>query len=163
MWTSKLGHIRVKHNHWCSVWWILFNSWGCNRSTVSTLSQYTFPIGQLTFIISQWTNNRICCILATYMTSFIVWNSVVRKLFVSLSEFTFSSSTWIIYFIFHIFFFFRRHAFNDSWEYFELLQMAQPHIILWWSIIERSWGGGKKQSMVSLIITSFVSVCLSPS
>ena len=58
---------------------------------------------------------------------------------------------------------FLRHTFNNSCNYFEVLQMAQPHIILWWSTIRRSWGGSKEQSIVSLIITSFVSACPAPS
>ena len=58
---------------------------------------------------------------------------------------------------------FRRHTFNDSWGYFEVLQMEQPHIILWWSFIGCSWGGAKEQSIVSLIITLFKSACLDPS
>ena len=41
--------------------------------------------------------------------------------------------------------------------------MAQPQIILWWSIIRRSWGVAKERSILSLIITWFVSVCMVPS
>ena len=62
-----------------------------------------------------------------------------------------------------IFNYFRRHAFNDSWKYFEVLQMEQPHIILWLSVIGRSCEGAKEQIIVSLITTSFVSKCLDPS
>ena len=58
---------------------------------------------------------------------------------------------------------FRCHAFNDTWKYFEVLQIAQPHIILWWSIIGRSWRGAKWRIVVSLIITSIVPSCLAPS
>ena len=57
---------------------------------------------------------------------------------------------------------FCRHAFDDSWKYFEVFKMAQPHIILWWLVIGRSWGGAKEQSIVSLIITSFALACLAP-
>ena len=32
----------------------------------------------------------------------------------------------------------------------------------WWSFIGRSWGGANEQSIVSLIITSFVSACMDP-
>ena len=46
-WTSELSHIRVKRNHWCSVWWISFNSWKSNRSTVSTLPRTHFQLGHL--------------------------------------------------------------------------------------------------------------------
>ena len=84
MWTSKLSHIRVKRNHWCSVKWINFNSWESKRSTGSTLPQYTFPIGQLKFIISWCTKNKICCVFAMWMTSFIVWGYVVRIWFLKL-------------------------------------------------------------------------------
>ena len=41
--------------------------------------------------------------------------------------------------------------------------MAQPHIFLWWYVLGRSLGGAKERIIVSLIITSFVSVCLAPS
>ena len=58
---------------------------------------------------------------------------------------------------------FHRHAFNDSWNYFEVLQMAPPRLILLLSVIGRSWGGAKELIIVSLIITSFVSACLDPS
>ena len=58
---------------------------------------------------------------------------------------------------------FRRHAFNDSWENFEMLQMAQPHIIFWWYVIGRSWVGAQERIIVSLIIISFVSAFLDPS
>ena len=64
---------------------------------------------------------------------------------------------------FMIFNSFCHHAFNDSWKYFEVLQMAQPHIILWWSFIGRSWEGAKERSILSLIITSFVLAFLDPS
>ena len=59
--------------------------------------------------------------------------------------------------------YFRRHAFNDYWKFFEVLQMAQPQIILWWSVIGRSWRGSKERIIVSLIIKSFVSACIYPS
>ena len=58
--------------------------------------------------------------------------------------------------------FFCRHTLNDSWKYFELLHMAQPHIILWWYVFGRSLRGDKERSILSLIITSFVSSCLAP-
>ena len=38
----------------------------------------------------------------------------------------------MIYFIFHGFNCFRRHAINDYWKYFEVLQMAQPRIIFYY-------------------------------
>ena len=94
MWTSKLSHIHVKHNHWCSVWWINFNSWGSNRSTGSTLPQYTFLIGQVKFIIIQCTKDRISFIFTIWMTSFIVWKGAVRIWLVSLSK--------LIFFSFHV-------------------------------------------------------------
>ena len=72
-------------------------------------------------------------------------------------------STWVICFIFHNFNGFCRHSFNESRKYFEVLQMAQPQIILWWYFIGRSWGGAKERSILSLLITSFVSACLAPS
>ena len=57
---------------------------------------------------------------------------------------------------------FRHNTFNDSRKYFEVLKMAKPHIILWLSVIVRSLGGDKEQSIMSLIITSFVLTCLAP-
>ena len=75
--------------------------------------------------------------------------------------FSFHVKLYALYFM--IFNFFRHHAFDDSWGCFEVLQMEQPHIILWWYVIEFSWGGAKERSIVSLIITSFVSACLAPS
>ena len=62
-----------------------------------------------------------------------------------------------------VFNFFWRHEFNDSWKYFEVLQMAQTHIMLWWYVIVSSWGDAKERSIVSLIITSFVLACMAPS
>ena len=58
---------------------------------------------------------------------------------------------------------FRCYSFNDFWKYFGVLKMAQPYIILWWSVIGSSWGGAKELSIVSLIITSFILACLDPS
>ena len=58
---------------------------------------------------------------------------------------------------------FRRYTFKDSCIYLEVLQMAQPHIILWLSVIGCSWWGAKERSIVSLIIASFVSACQAPS
>ena len=55
---------------------------------------------------------------------------------------------------------FRFRAFNYSWKYFEVLQMAQPHIILLWYVIGSHWLGVKEQSIVSLIITLFALVYL---
>ena len=62
-----------------------------------------------------------------------------------------------------IFICFHHHEFNNSWKYFEVLQMAQPHVIFWWSVIGISCGGAKERIIVSLIITSFVSACLDTS
>ena len=163
MWTSKLNHIRVKRNHWCLFQTLYFNFWEINRSTGSTLPQYTFSIGEFTFIVSWCTNNIICCIFATWMTSFIIWKDVVRILFVSLSWFIFFLPRELSALFFIVFNCFLRHSFDDSWKYFEVLQMAQPHIILWWSAIGSSWGCAKEWRIVSLIITSCVSACLDPS
>ena len=129
-WTSKLSHIRVKCNHWCLVWWISFNSWEVNRSTGSTLLQKKVPIGKLTFVISWCTKNRICCIFAMWMMSFIVWKGVVNIWLLVLSVFIFSSYTWIICFIYYDFKLFLPPCIQHFLELFELLLMVQPHIIL---------------------------------
>ena len=55
---------------------------------------------------------------------------------------------------------FRPHKLNDDWKYFEVIQMAQSHIIFWWSVIVRSQRGAKERRAVSLIITSLASACL---
>ena len=162
MWTSKLCHIRVKHNYWCSDWYIHFNCMESNSTKESTLPQNTFTIGQFTFIISWCTKNKICCIFATWMTSFFLWKCIVSILFVSWVNSSFPLPREFSAFSFMDFNCFRLYAFKDSCIYLVVLQMVQPHIILWLSVIGRSWGGAKERSIVSLIITSFVMTCLAP-
>ena len=118
-------------------------SWESNKSTGSTLRQYTFTIGKLKCIICKCTRNIIFCILTTWMTIFIVSKGAVIIQFLSLSYFMFPLTRELSTLSFMIKNCLGRHAFNNSWRYFEVLQMAQPHIIFWWYFIGRSWGGSK--------------------
>ena len=103
IWTNKLSHIHVKCNYWCSVWWISFNSWESNISTVSTLLQYIFPIGQLILIISQCTYKITFRIFTTWMTSFIVWkrsqHMIFKLEFIHLSPFHVNYMLYLSWFL----------------------------------------------------------------
>ena len=62
-----------------------------------------------------------------------------------------------------IFICFHRQEFSSFKKYFKVLQIAQPKIILWLTVIGRSSRGAKELSILSLIIMTFVLACLAPS
>ena len=161
-WTSKLCHIRVKHNHWWSDWCIHFllgeQQHDRQYTSAEHISNWIIYIHH-SLVYKEHNLLHFRNVDDDFVSMEMYSQHMISKLeSIHLLLFRVNFSA----FSFMVFNSFRLHAFKDSCIYLEVLQMAQPHIIFWLYVIGRSWGGAKEQSIVSLIIKSGFMACLDP-